>query len=405
MNNLTIPARIFLLLCATPLVSTAEASDISVHVEERVRLTSITNPGLSATDDDRAFLRVRTRLGLTARLGSNVSLGLKLTNEFRDYWKPEEIEFEWDEQNELVFEDLYLRFTPRRWDIAAGKRGYHLGRGMLIMEGGPLDGSRTVHIHGVWITREDRLGTQTLMYLFAPDRERYPEPVWNDDRPMLESDEWALGLLREWRHGHLLYLYKESERRGDHRWKGLHVGDLCLRRTGESARVQIEGAVQIGKQGDADVLAYGGWLSIGAPKPRNRFSWETGYLFLSGDDPGTHDHEGWDPVFARWPMISELYIYTLAAEQGVAYWSNLHGPYAQARLRVAPRLALDLRAYSWWAAEGVRLHRGEDLQLWLRWDLTDEVSGHLLGELLWPGDFHQDDEPARFLRAEVTFAF
>ena len=377
---------------------------MSWHLEERIRLTSMGNAGLADPAYDRGFLRVRTRLGGEALVGKGVELGVRLTNEFRDYWEPDDIDFDWDEQNELVVENLYVSYTGPRWDVVLGKRGYHLGRGLIVMEGGPLDGSRTVHLHGFWLSRKRFLGKQTLMYLRAPEQETYPEPLWDDDRVMVESDEWAVAWLSEWRRGHILYLNKEAAARADRPWTGLHVLDMAVRHQGRRCLFQLEAALQLGTRGDESVVGYGGWASCGKGTASDRFACEGGYVLMSGDDPETRTHEGWDPVFARWPMLSEVYIYTLAGEQGVAWWSNLHGPYA--RLRVGTgRVSLSGRAYSWWAFHGRGRHRGEDLQLWLRWRLARHVNGHLLAEYLWPGDFHLSGDPARFLRAEINLAF
>jgi hypothetical protein len=349
------------------------------------------------------MLRVRTRLGALARLGSRVTFGLRLTNEFRDYWDPEDLDFKWHEQNELVVENLYLEYEGVRWGMLVGKRGYHLGRGMVVMEGGPLDGSRTVHLHGVWLTHKRPLGSQTLMYLFAPKEERYPEPLWSDDKAMVESDEWAIGWLREWSRGHLLYLYKESDRRQGRPWTGIHIADVCVKQATRGTLLQLEAALQIGKRGKEKALGYAACVSA-ERRAHAAGGFEGGYTLMSGDDPASSRYEGWDPAFARWPMLSELYIYTLAAEEGVAYWSNLHGPYLGMTLG-KPRLNLSARTYSWWAFHGSGRHRGEVLQIWLRWRMTEYIAGHLLAEHLWPGDFHQSKEPARFLRAEVTLTF
>jgi len=46
---------------------------------------------------------------------------------------------------------------------------------------------------------------------------------------------------------------------------------------------------------------------------------------MSGDDPATTDkNEGWNPLFSRYPQISELYSLTLLTETGIpAYWTNI----------------------------------------------------------------------------------
>ncbi len=67
-----------------------------------------------------------------------------------------------------------------------------------------------------------------------------------------------------------------------------------------------------------------------------------GYWGMSGDDPSTpNKDEGWDPLYARWPKWSELYIYTLFRERAPSYWSNT--ALWQAELGYAPIKPFGLR--------------------------------------------------------------
>ena len=52
---------------------------------------------------------------------------------------------------------------------------------------------------------------------------------------------------------------------------------------------------------------------------------QAGYVGLSGSDPSKPDVIGnWDPLFARWPKWSELYVYSQIPENGIAYWTNMN---------------------------------------------------------------------------------
>ena len=49
--------------------------------------------------------------------------------------------------------------------------------------------------------------------------------------------------------------------------------------------------------------------------------------------------------------------------------------------------------------------RGQYLQAVLKYKFSQHVSGHLWGELLFPGNYYASDQLMTFLRAEVMFTF
>ena len=49
--------------------------------------------------------------------------------------------------------------------------------------------------------------------------------------------------------------------------------------------------------------------------------------------------------------------------------------------------------------------RGHYLQSILKYKFSKHMSGHLWGELLFPGNFYANDQLVTFLRAEVMFTF
>ena len=149
-----------------------------------------------------------------------------------------------------------------------------------------------------------------------------------------------------------------------------------------------------------------------------------GLIYLSGDDPHTREYEGWDPLYSRWPKWSELYIYTLAGENGVAYWNNLLAPYLQLSLRPEKRIELIGEAYLMYAPQEAPIvfapgdplpvddtdagtqERGLLTRVWLKWRATEYLAGHLLWERFAPGTFYDTDaDTAHFLRWEFIFTY
>jgi len=142
-----------------------------------------------------------------------------------------------------------------------------------------------------------------------------------------------------------------------------------------------------------------------------------GYEFLSGDDPDSETDEGWDPLWARWPQWSELYVYTYARETRIAEVNNLH--HLGFGWTFEPNNKLEVctdyhllfcdenssRGRAGFSDNGV--FRGQLLTALLRYKVNKHISTHLLGEFSFPGDFYSNasNDPAAFLRAQVVFAF
>jgi hypothetical protein len=147
------------------------------------------------------------------------------------------------------------------------------------------------------------------------------------------------------------------------------------------------------------------------------------FEFLSGDNPKTGDDEMFDVLWGRWPQWSEMYnIYSYVNETRVGQTANLirFGPTwsvdpikdmnfslsynalfadqdvpTQATLPVGPNGAFT----------GTGNFRGHYLQSIVKYKFTKHLSGLLLGECLFPGDYYVSRDVMSFLRAEVMYTF
>ena len=144
-----------------------------------------------------------------------------------------------------------------------------------------------------------------------------------------------------------------------------------------------------------------------------------GYEYLSGDRNGTKTNEGWDPMWGRWPQWSEMYAYTIAMETNgrPAYWTNLHR--LQAGWTFVPCKPLEVCLdYHLLFADTNHLEgtpnfseegsiRGQLFTLLLNYKFNPHVSGHVLGEFFWPGNYYSDirQDPECYLRYELTFTW
>jgi hypothetical protein len=407
---------------------TPPANKLELGFEERVRSENWDN----STDfneqavDARHQWRFRTRAWAKLSTGANTEFVLGLANESRKLTTPP-VALAMDE---TIFETLYLdhRFSDGA-SMRVGRQNLTRGDGFILMDGGPLDGSRVAYFNALdlgWTSGKSRLD---LLIISDPYRDQYLPCIHDRNKSLIEWDENALGLY--WTDASrakttldAYYFYKaetgdtraltNAARQGDRMFHTL--GARCTRDFAGEWSVKAELAGQTGgQQPGSGIRAWGAQTSVKksaacATKPAILLGW-TG---LSGDDPATTASEGWDPLFSRYPKWSELYIYTLGSERGAAYWTNLS--MWQAEVRLTPVKPLDLRATYCRldafhrfpgkpAIYASGTHRGDLYEARADLKLNDNWRGHVVGEHLKPGDFYVGTDAGWFFRAEVSCSF
>jgi hypothetical protein len=416
-----LPFAVLLTALALPVAAAAadppSTARLETGFEERVRSENWDN----STDFDATVVdarhqwRFRTRLWAKLTLGGHTDLAVGLANESRT-WTTPRLALTLDE---TVFETLYFehRFADGA-SLRVGRQNLARGDGFILMDGGPLDGSRTAYFNALVASQVSGPSRLDFLVVSDPCRDRYLPPLHDRHRPLIEWDETALGLY--WtgptpcRAGTAdLYGFVKTE--GDERLVPT-LGGRVVRGSSGRWTAKAELAAQAPRAPGADqALAWGGQASVRrtfacAMKPSLLLGW-TG---LSGDDPATEADEGWDPLFSRWPRWSDLYIYTLASERGAAYWTNLS--MWQAEFRATPRERLDLRlgyqrldAFHGFPGApeiyGGGTRRGDLYAGRVDYRLNDAWRGHVVGEWFEPGDFYAHGDGGWFFRVELTCGF
>ena len=179
-------------------------------------------------------------------------------------------------------------------------------------------------------------------------------------------------------------------------------------------------AYQRGDRGEQEVSGYmvDAFLTSTLPvmedwKPAVDF----GLYYLSGDDPNTADDEGWNPLWARYPQMSDLYVYAFDAD-GAGRWSNVSMPHAGLTLSPAKWLKTTAMVGYMFAPEKNGPGGGDErgLLCTLKNEFTigenlllhkDKLTGHIQVEVLQPGNYYssQEDNTAVFARWEIAYAF
>jgi hypothetical protein len=143
------------------------------------------------------------------------------------------------------------------------------------------------------------------------------------------------------------------------------------------------------------------------------------FEFLSGDNPKTGNDEMFDILWGRWPQWSEMYnIYSYVNETRPGQTANL--------IRFGPTWSVDpikdmnfslsynalfadqdvpTQATVPTAFTGTGDFRGHYLQSIIKYKFTKHLSGLLMGECLFPGDYYTSRDVMDFFRAEVMYTF
>jgi len=398
-------------------------------------------------DPGRDFSRVKLQVWAQAWFTPGLGGHLRFNTE-RKYWH--DCESCADTGEEIIVENLYLEvLNLAHLPIAMrlGRQNLFYGDGFIICDGSPLDGSRTSYVNAGLFTFT-LPGLALDLFLISDHEQDDYLPRLNDENTRLaETDECLMGVYfktmpyagEESRY-HLepyFVIKRENTEQGLNRISTLG-GRLVYPTRRTETRIELayqtgnldyigsEGGTEEDYQEARNVSAFGGTFYFDVNLERlYSLSFGGGYVYLSGDDPKTlAKYEGWNPVLGRWPQWSELYIYTLIPEGGVAYWQNIHFPMIRAGIEPYKRLRL-YATYLWMYADKEpaydprgqqfeSLKRGELFTFRFSYKLEKYLFGHILYEHFSPGGFYNylwreegisgEPQGASFLRFELSFA-
>ena len=359
----------------------------------------------------------------------DLELTLKLTNEFRYYFAPEDREFT---LNEIFVDFLYVKWRNDKTlpgVLTVGRQNIILGEGFLVMDGHPLDGSRGIYFNALrydWdIKKDHRL---TGFYSYMPSVDDWLPIINDQDQKLVEQDEEGLGLYYSGKIKttalETYYLRKNVKNAGkfDSEASSINtVGSRLSLPLTPKLSYTVEAAYQFGKKGEADRSAVGGHMHFDYRfrNENERFylpvKTSLGAIYLSGDAPDNSANDtwgGWDPMFARWPKWSESYIYTQIKEDAVAYWTNLASVFGTLGFKLTPSVNLDFAYHHLMATEkppegssfpgGDGKTRGDLFIGQLTYKFDSKWSGHILWEVFTPGDYYFDGADSYgWLRTEL----
>jgi len=406
-----------------------EAKSFDFGFEQRVRNEDWNNifDQNGAVDDRRAQVRYRTRAWGKIPLSPQVDFYAGLdheTNQILDPRTPCHLD-------EIVFENAYIdvkKLLIPGLSLRVGRQNISRGEGFIISEGDPLDGSRSIYSNAFDLAYTAKKSRIEIIGISNPAKDRYLPKINNKHRGLVDWDDQALGayytdnnLKRTGFEAYYFYKKETGDRRSATNAQfqpDQHVhtaGGRIVQKLNRGWEAVGEMALQWGAQHPSTpVSGRGGYAYL---KKSFSSSWQPslslGYFGMSGDDPATQDKiEGWDAIFSRFVKWSELYIYTLSKERGVAYWTNIGLWRAEALFTPHPKLSGRMTFYKMDSYHpfngnplffGTGTNRGDHYQIRMDLNLNKHWRGHALYEHFWPGDFYVGRASGHFLRFEIIF--
>ena len=396
-----------------------------------------------ASENKWNYQRYRSRWWTKWMLSDDVDLNTRMVWEFRTWdepaRKPQHTDFD-----EILFDRLNVtvrNMFDQPLTGVIGRQDLILGVGWLVLDGTPLDGSRTIFTDAARFTYEFE-GKDTKLDMIYIDNaaasDRWLKPVNDRNRALTEQDEYGAILYltnqaSEQTKVEAYFMYKNdnpvdiASNNFPTFWSRkaeiFTFGGALAKKVDENWNYRLEGAIQTGEKGAdsssmQDMEAFGALTNLEYLfNDSTNSSAHIGYEYCSGDDPDSSDIEQFDPLWAEWPRWSELYIYTYSRETMIAESTNVHRINLGHKFNPNKKWQVCTDYHLLWADEnpegtGIAISdsskfRGQLITCWGKYRFSKKLFGHLLGEYFIPGNYYEksNNDDAFFLRFNLEYTF
>lgn len=413
---------------AVTVVSADEIQEFKWGGDIRLRSVYFDNipyatPPFEARNGINSFQRYRTRIWgeYHPKQNENIYLRGRLVNEWRSVQEPD-TRNGWAAFDETVFDNLFVDYKTDLFDIRVGRQDLIYGTGKVILDGTPLDGSRTIYFDAAKVTYKGIENT-TVDFLAMYTDSNDPLAIHTQDRSLVGYTGGYDGVEA----GGGVYIKNKGCE--DLPWEGYFitktkqqlfptaqeiedpintVGMRLMPKIAEGLTGNLEMAYQSTVGMDAFMIdALAKWQIEGMEDQKANLG--LGWYHLSED---------WNPVFARWPQYSELYVYSFDTT-GAGQWKNVSMPHVDFSISPCKAFKSDLMLGYMFAPEddgpGTGHNRGLLFTWWNKFTIAeqlftdkDKLTGHVLFELMQPSSYYtpeQRDHTATFTRLELNYAF
>jgi len=415
-------------------------------------------------DGQLQYLRVRERVYACFDITEETMIYMRLANRWQYYsqasWSPNNItDTRWNFPDEVFVDNLYVdkkSIAGTDWSLRLGRQDLLtdagaplVGNGMILLEGTPVDAGRSIYVDGAVATYATECDTVALLGLYNEYKDRFVF-INDQNRELRDGDTLIVGV--DWKHTftetlntELLvgYMGVDDDRGEDVDATGVSFQNRKL--TVVSARAygnltdqvsySVEAAKQFGEVGgdyaytaagpvttasrtmDATGMMVDARLTLSAAEGTSMsptLSFE--YTYLSGDDVNSDDeYEGWDPMYAEYPIWREELMAWLTMVYGDG-WTNLHQYLTQVKLKLRDAETYPVTLTGAWAVlacdeTGSDINTGGGGKIgnllfgFLDVGLTDAWSCAFETSFFMPGNFYADGSSSEWLRFQTVYKF
>ncbi|MDR2426422.1 MAG: alginate export family protein [Endomicrobium sp.] len=383
------------------------------------------NSSLGISNDERDYFRFKFSGGVLADFFSIFSVYGKATTESRSYIYNADGDTRYD-INEVIIDSLFINFPKLlgTFDVKVGRidlAANEYGEGFLFADGTPLDGSRTFYFNAARLRYTMPQSSIEFMTIYNSEFDELP--VINSlDRKLNDSQESALVLYARSQITNRLYIepyYIWKNEKTDNNILYLNK-DVSINTIGSYLRYDLtsiafraQAAAQLGNYDDETGRAFGGYVYADLPLLNIFKPLSVGYIYLSGDDPNTKNVEAWNPLFSRYPWVSEILATLYSSESAVAYWTNLQLARIEANFKPYKKVSINTSYDFIYANAAIQnstnnifgdgLNRGNLIRCKISYGFSNNFGASALVEYFIPGDFYyKDAQDASFFRFEFA---
>lgn len=394
-----------------------------------------------AKNHELSYERFRARLATTITAVTNFDLNVRLAAEPREWYNGRTATKNdhsdgtgWD-WTEGYIDQLNINYTNAftlpmalivgRQDMAMGEPGAP----WLVADGTPIDGSRTAYFdaaRAIYNIDEIHTTVDTAFVNQYAENDKWL-PVMNGlDKYQIEQNERGAilyvsnkSLEKMEVDGFFMYKHEQQVTAAGANGDLYTPGGRLAGNLDKHWSYNVEGAYQTGDRNSENVSAFGvnSRMTYAVNDSlNNRF--RVSYEYESGDDPNTKTYEQFDTLWGRYPRWTEAGIFYSKTEDGrPGDLSNMHrigpgwsiSPFKKADFRFDYYYLLADQNSGYYYNPTLFTKTGDErghmMTSALKYKYNQHLSGYLLGELLFPGDYYVQNDPMVFVRAEVMYTW
>jgi hypothetical protein len=383
-------------------------------------------------NNELGYFRFRPRIWVSLAPIEQVRFNARLISEPRYYLRPAASEG-WTYQEGLLDQfNLQITNVPMQGlSLTVGRQDLAFGNKWLIFDATSTDGTRTEFFDAARLrfdAREIKTSFDAIYVLQYADSDHWLPVINDQNRPISEQDERTgifyvsnKSLPRTQLDGYVMYRDQSDpvSARGNVGYTWV-AGARVQGEVGKRWEYRAEVAPEWGELNGHDLRAWG-FNSLVTYNAGGswRHKFRAGYEFLTGDDPNTETNEGWDPMYGRRALWSELAVvlFGLESRGRAADYKNLQRPSVGWSAKPLAWLDLSVDYMPLFANENTLAgtagysedgkFRGQLAQAIARFTINRYWSGLLWGEAFLPGNYYSANrqETAYFIRTELMFKF